>query len=42
VTVTPETVLDAEDVTAGDFVTAECLLERGRLVAVRVTIAEVN
>jgi hypothetical protein len=37
-----EVALDAEDVTPGDFVTAECFLERGRLVAVRVTIAEVN
>jgi hypothetical protein len=37
-----EVALDAEDVTPGDFVTAECFLERGRLVAVRVTVAEVN
>ncbi len=37
-----EVALDAEDVTPGDFVTAECLHERGRLVAVRVTMAEVR
>ena len=37
-----EVALDAEDITPGDFVTAECLNERGRLVAVRVTTAEVR
>jgi hypothetical protein len=37
-----EVALDAEDITPGDFVTAECLHERGRLVAVRVTRAEVR
>jgi hypothetical protein len=37
-----EVALDAEDITPGDFVTAECLTERGRLVAVRVTMAEVR
>jgi hypothetical protein len=37
-----EVALDAEDVTAGDFVTAECVADRGRLVAVRITIAELN
>jgi hypothetical protein len=37
-----EVALDAEDITPGDFVTAECVLERGRLVAVRVTMAEVR
>jgi len=37
-----EVALDAEDITPGDFVTAECLDERGRLVAVRVTMAEVR
>jgi hypothetical protein len=37
-----EVALDGNDVTAGDFVTAECVPERGRLIAVRVTIAEVN
>ena len=35
-----EVALDAGDLTPGDFVTAECLLERGRLVAQRVTLAE--
>jgi hypothetical protein len=35
-----EVVLDADDVAPGDFVTAECVLERGRLVATRVTLAE--
>jgi hypothetical protein len=35
-----EVALDAEDITPGDFVTAECVRERGRLVAVRVTMAE--
>jgi hypothetical protein len=37
-----EVALDAEDITPGDFVTAECLHERDRLVAVRVTRAEVR
>jgi hypothetical protein len=37
-----EVALDAEDFTPGDFVTAECVRERGRLVAVRVTRAEVR
>jgi hypothetical protein len=35
-----EVVLDADDVALGEFVTAECVLERGRLVAVLVTLAE--
>ena len=37
-----EVALDADSVTPGDFVTAECVRERGRLVAVRVTLAELN
>jgi hypothetical protein len=37
-----EVALDAEDLTPGEFVTAECGQERGRLVAVRVTRAEVR
>lgn len=37
-----EVALDAEDITPGDFVTVECLRERGRLVAVRVTMAELR
>ena len=37
-----EVALDAEDITPGDFVTAECLQVRGRLVAVRVTLAELR
>jgi hypothetical protein len=37
-----EVGLDAGDVTPGDFATAECVVDRGRLVAVRVTIAELN
>ena len=37
-----EVALDADDVTPGDFVTAQCIDERGRLVALRVTVAEVN
>jgi hypothetical protein len=37
-----EVALDAGDLTPGDFVTAECVTERGRLVAVRVTLAELN
>jgi hypothetical protein len=35
-----EVMLDADDVALGEFVTAECVLERGRLVAVLVTLAE--
>jgi hypothetical protein len=35
-----EVALDADDVALGEFVTAECVLERGRLVAVLVTLAE--
>lgn len=35
-----EVALDAEDVSIGDFVTAECVLTRGRLIATRVTLAE--
>lgn len=35
-----EVTLDAEDIAPGEFVTAECTLERGRLVARRVTLAE--
>jgi hypothetical protein len=37
-----EVTLDAEDITPGDVVTAECGHERGRLIAVRVTMAEVR
>lgn len=37
-----EVPLDAADVTPGDFATAECRMERGRLVAVRVTLAELR
>ncbi|HEX2437318.1 MAG TPA: hypothetical protein VHT71_03340 [Methylomirabilota bacterium] len=37
-----EVALDANDVTPGDFVTVECVVERGRLVAVRVTVAELD
>ena len=37
-----EVALDASSVTPGDFATVECVRERGRLVAVRVTLAEVN
>jgi hypothetical protein len=37
-----EVALDAEDITPGDFVTAECVRERGRLVAVQVTMAELR
>lgn len=37
-----EVDLDAEDITPGDFATAECVRERGRLVAVRVTLAELR
>jgi hypothetical protein len=36
-----EVELDADSVTPGDFVTAECVDERGRLVARKVSIAEV-
>lgn len=36
-----EVELEAGDVAPGDFVTAECVLERGRLVARSVTVAEV-
>jgi hypothetical protein len=36
-----EVELDAGDVAPGDFVTAECVLERGRLVARSVTVAEI-
>jgi hypothetical protein len=35
-----EVTLDAEDIAPGEFVTVECILERGRLVARRVTLAE--
>jgi hypothetical protein len=35
-----EVELDADSVTPGDFATVECVRERGRLVAVRVTLAE--
>lgn len=37
-----EVELDTEDITPGDFATAECVRERGRLVAVRVTLAELR
>jgi hypothetical protein len=37
-----EVTLDAEDITPGGLVTAECVHERGRLIAVRVTMAEVR
>ena len=37
-----EVELDAEAITPGDFATAECVRERGRLVALRVTLAEVR
>jgi hypothetical protein len=37
-----EVELAAEDITPGDFATAECVRQRGRLVAVRVTLAEVR
>jgi len=37
-----EVALDADSVTPGDFVTVELIREHGRLVAQRVTIAEVN
>jgi hypothetical protein len=35
-----EVALDANDVTEGDFVTAECVRRGGRLVALTVTVAE--
>lgn len=35
-----EVALDAEDVSVGDLVTAECVSARGALVATRVTVAE--
>ena len=37
-----EVPLDAADVTPGDFVTVDCLHERGRLIALRVTMAELE
>jgi len=37
-----EVELDAGDLTPGDFVTAECVRERGRLVALTVTVAELS
>lgn len=37
-----EVELAAEDISPGDFATAECVRQRGRLVAVRVTLAEVR
>jgi hypothetical protein len=37
-----EVALDAEDITPGAVVTAECVRERGRLVAVRVSMAELR
>jgi hypothetical protein len=37
-----EVPLDADSVTPGDFATVECVRARDRLVAVRVTLAEVN
>lgn len=37
-----EVALEAEDIVPGDFVTAECVRERGRLVAVQVTMAELR
>lgn len=35
-----EVALDADSVTPGDFATVECVRQRNRLVAVRVTLAE--
>jgi hypothetical protein len=35
-----EVALDADSVTPGDFTTVECVRQRNRLVAVRVTLAE--
>ncbi|HET7344027.1 MAG TPA: hypothetical protein VFL90_21365 [Methylomirabilota bacterium] len=37
-----EVPLDAADLTPGDFVTVDCLHERGRLVALRVSVAELD
>jgi hypothetical protein len=37
-----EVELDADSVTPGDFVTVQCVRERGRLVALRVMLAETN
>jgi hypothetical protein len=37
-----EVELAADSVTPGDFATVECVQERGRLVALRVTLAEVQ
>ena len=37
-----EVALDIDDITIGDFVTAECVSEHGRLVALRVTLAELS
>lgn len=37
-----EVPLDADSVTPGDFATVECVRTRGRLVAVRVTLAEAD
>lgn len=37
-----EVALDAADVSPGDVVTVECRHEAGRLVALRVTVAELN
>jgi hypothetical protein len=37
-----EVALDADSITPGDFATVECVRTRGRLVAVRVTLAEVD
>ena len=35
-----EVTLDPTDVVAGDFVTAECVREGGRLIALTITVAE--
>jgi hypothetical protein len=35
-----EVALDAEDIAPGEFVTVECTVHRGRLLARRVTLAE--
>jgi hypothetical protein len=37
-----EVELDVDSVTPGDFATVECVRERGRLVALRVTLAEAH
>jgi hypothetical protein len=37
-----EVELDAENVTPGDFVTVQCVSERGRLIALRVAVAEAH